>query len=112
MENENQKAQIEVKEGVVGFFDILGYQNYIKNDPDVASKGALEVILKIKTDAPEKIKARFHDKLLDEITWSVLSDTIVLSIPYPPKIPGDNADEEAKKKRTRWLALLFSSAAL
>ncbi len=112
MADKNTDVRIEVKQGVVGFFDVLGFQNYIKNDPDIASRSALEVILKIKTEAPEKIKARFHDKLLDEITWSVLSDTIVLSIPYSQKDDAGDAEEQTKQKRLRWLALLFSSVAL
>lgn len=105
------EVKIEVKEGVIGYFDILGFKNYIKNDPDIGSKTALEVILKIKTAVPQKIKGRFSDDLaLNEVTWNVLSDTIVLSVPYLLKKP--DTTDEANNKVTCWAALMFSSIAL
>jgi hypothetical protein len=113
MADKNTETKIEVKEGVIGYFDILGFKNYIKNDPDVGSKNALEVILKIKTEVPQKIKGRFSgDEILDEVTWSVLSDTIVLSVPYLKNDAERNKVEEIDDKAVRWGALMFSSIAL
>jgi hypothetical protein len=113
MSEENADAKIQVQEGVIGYFDILGFKNYIKNDPDIGTKNALEVILKIKTDVPQKIKGRFDDDLvLDEVRWSVLSDTIVLSVPYLQMEPDRVKGEETNTKTIRWAALMFSAVAL
>jgi hypothetical protein len=113
MSEKSNELKIEVKEGVIGYFDILGFKNYIKNDPDIASKNALEVILKVKTEVPQIVKSRFSNDtaLLDEVKWSILSDTIVLSIPYPAF---DEQDIEKAKtaKRVRWGAIMFSAIAL
>jgi len=109
----NIDETIEVKEGVIGYFDILGFKNYIKNDPDVGSKNALEVILKVRTEVPKKTKQTFlSNEIFDDVTWTVLSDTIVLSVPYPPKKAGEDLEQENNEKAIRWAALLFSSIVL
>ena len=107
---ERQKTvEIQPREGVVGFFDILGFGSYLKNDPDVRSKQALEVLLKIRDEVPSRIKKRVPDALVAEMSWNIFADSILLTMPYPET--KDKLGAESQKRR-RWLTFLFSSVVL
>ncbi len=75
--------------GLVGFFDILGYQNFLENNS--ASDSALDV-LKIINDIPKRakditesaVKSKPEYKAISEaLTHIVFSDTIVFTLAYP-----------------------------
>ena len=79
--------------GLIGFFDILGYQNFLENNS--AMKSALDV-LEIITDMPKKINyftssITEHllpgDRVLHEsLSHLVFSDTIVFTLSYPEDV--------------------------
>lgn len=79
--------------GLIGFFDILGYQNFLENNS--ATESALEV-LGIITGMPMEVKefmesvtstTRPEDKDLQAaLTHLVFSDTIVFTLSYPENI--------------------------
>jgi hypothetical protein len=104
-----KKDEIEPREGVVGFFDILGFQSYLKNDPDVRSRQALQVLLDIKAEVPGRIKKRVPEAVVGEMSWNVFADSILLAMPYPETKDRQGAESE---KRRRWLTFLFSSVVL
>jgi len=75
--------------GLIGFFDILGYQNFLKNNS--ASESALRV-LEIITDVPQRAKKFTKEALIankhfddahETISHLVFSDTIVFTLAYP-----------------------------
>jgi|ERR1017187_1721200 hypothetical protein len=107
--NAEQKnsAEIEAREGVVAFFDILGFENYLRNDPEVRSKEALQILLGIKEEGPKWVKKRLSYQFLDSVRWNTFSDTILLTIPYP-----NDGEKIEKRKKECWLAILMSSVVL
>lgn len=77
--------------GLVGFFDILGYQSFLENNS--ASDSALEV-LRIINDVPQQAKKLVQSAIGTEqylleignaLEHIVFSDTIVFTLPYPEK---------------------------
>lgn len=78
--------------GLVGFFDILGYQNFLANNS--ASESALKV-LDIITDIPKKAKENTdsvaekyeeYKEISDALSHLVFSDTIVFTLAYPETV--------------------------
>ena len=107
---ERQKTvEIQPREGVVGFFDILGFGSYLKNDPDIRSKQALQVLLQIKHEIPDTIKRRVPEALVGEMSWNIFSDSILLAMPYPETEDKQGAESNQKK---RWKTFLLSSVVL
>lgn len=82
--------------GLIGFFDILGYQNFLENNS--ATDSALEV-LDIITGIPVEVRnftasvvesKRPEDKeYCDALTHLVFSDTIVFTLVYPDNVGDD-----------------------
>lgn len=93
--------------GLIGFFDILGYQNFLKNNS--ATDSALEV-LELITNIPTEIRefmsgvvndSRPQDKeYRDALSHLVFSDTIVFALPYP-----ENATDEWKINAATFLSI-------
>jgi hypothetical protein len=84
--------------GLIAFFDILGYQSFLENNSasDTAASDAALNVLKLITEIPlgvKKLMADFASDLPDKsneakeianlIKHLIFSDTIVLSIEYP-----------------------------
>ncbi len=74
--------------GYIGFFDILGYQSFLKNTTnDNEQKRILQEIVAIRnsipssvrTSGPEKLPSGLN-KIINEIQWIIFSDTIVFAI--------------------------------
>ena len=93
-----EKGAIEPREGVVGFFDILGFGSYLKNDPDVRSKQALEVLLKIRDEVPSRIKKRVADALVAEMSWNIFADSLLLTMPYPETKDKQGVESEQRRR--------------
>jgi hypothetical protein len=106
---QQEKGKIEAREGIVGFFDILGYRSYLKNDPDVRSKQALQVLLKIKDEVPGSIRRRVPEALVEELSWTIFADSILLAMPCP-----GTEDKQAVEgdRGKRWMTFLLSSVVL
>src|ERR1700677_431636 len=81
--------------GLIGFFDILGYQSFLENN---SAADSAEKVLKLITDIPANIKAntsrvwlnlnveepdKYPTQFADVLKHQIFSDTIVLSIEYP-----------------------------
>lgn len=102
-------------QGILSFFDILGYQSYLENN--TSSESALEV-LELITSIPHVIKNDFRQKWIEaspdqniateidnSLKMLIFSDTIVLAIEYP-----ENADNTWKE--TCLAYMIMSSARL
>lgn len=81
--------------GLVGFFDILGYQSFLENNS--ASRSALDV-LKIINDIPQRAREATKQAVQDDpdfngvseaLTHLVFSDTIVFTLAYPEDADSD-----------------------
>lgn len=81
--------------GIIGFFDILGYQSFLKNN---SAEESVNVVLNSITGVPEEVGniikkvsetmgAKAGKEIYVEVAASikhiVFSDTIVLTMPYP-----------------------------
>jgi len=104
------------KTGLVGFFDILGYQNLLeRNEPEKIAEEVLPILINIgstvtesleglfdilsraakakyKDKAEEKIVTEFNEyikKIMRSIRWLIFSDTLLLTIPIDEKTEKD-----------------------
>ena len=77
--------------GIIGFFDILGYQSFMENNENVAGATAEKVLnfmVNLENNIPERILLNISrnykvvKKLLNEIKFLVFSDTILLTSTY------------------------------
>jgi hypothetical protein len=87
--------------GLIGFFDILGYQSFLKNNS--ASESALKV-LEIINEVPRNAKENTGkianskpelEEIVKSLSHLVFSDTIVFTLTYPKKAD-DNWIQSAK----------------
>ena len=83
--------------GIIGFFDILGYENYLhRNDPKDAARTVLTFLPQAGETIVEKIVAMFpaNNRLavserLKCIHWTVFSDTILANMSFSePSLQG------------------------
>lgn len=94
--------------GIVGFFDILGYQSFLANNaPDAAEKVVSKLIGIEDSMGTEMRKAFSHhqtpekvEELIGLIHWLVFSDTIVLYSHF------DDQDKPSTRSN-RWLVFNF-----
>ncbi len=82
------------KTGLVGFFDILGYQNLLEqNEPEVIAEEVLPILIGLKNsikaniyDVMKLAKASERKKIIEPIVesmeWLVFSDTILLTLAF------------------------------
>ncbi len=108
MENEGTKI------GLVGFFDILGYQNLLeRNEPEEIAGNVLPILTKIdgtviknlhgiynslflevkamqsSSVKPDTLAAvdKKHKKIINAMRWLIFSDTVLLTLPIEDKDP-------------------------
>jgi hypothetical protein len=81
--------------GLVGFFDILGYQSFLENNS--ASESALKV-LQIINDVPKRATESVAEAVSEDpdykgvaesLTHLVFSDTVVFTLAYPEEASAD-----------------------
>jgi hypothetical protein len=94
-------------EGIVGFFDILGYSNFLENnDPELAANTVLTTLTKLpqttSKQAAELSKgpAKEFIPIIKQIQWLIFSDTILAVLP----VSTDEADQVRFKKWTSFIA--------
>lgn len=82
-------ATIKPKHGIVGFFDILGYTNFLENnDAQDAATVIVDVLTKLHEKVPKLATEVFQHtaeefrKPLDRVEWLVFSDTILVVLPW------------------------------
>jgi hypothetical protein len=87
------------KTGLIGFFDILGYQNLLeRNEPETIAKEVMPILTSIGERIPKALKdidrnlaielekgvesekLRKHEKIIEAIGWLVFSDTVLLTL--------------------------------
>jgi len=78
------------KEGIVGFFDILGYQSFLQNNsPEYAAKEVFSTLTHLDKEIPQRLlDIGQKDLPLSPMEWLIFSDTILLTSP----LKGDEED--------------------
>lgn len=77
-----------LRDGIVGFFDILGYQNIIdNNDIENVSKIVTDILLNLGNNVRMNIIEQINDKALynryaEGMDIRLISDSILLTLPY------------------------------
>lgn len=105
------KPKVITQRGIVGFFDILGYQSFLENnEASEAVIGVLNALLGMPAKARQMCLCVSDDEELwkrffSQIHPLIFSDTILLSIPF------DSKDDELSKK-AKWFALLLQTMVL
>lgn len=103
-QEQQESAEVHFKSGngLVGFFDILGYKEFlVNNTPQAAAEKVLGSLLKLKKQMPQgllEILRAGHmaenavevlNAVLWDINWLVFSDTILITLgTEKPNIPG------------------------
>lgn len=110
---------VQVHTGIVGFFDILGYQSVLENNSArYVAATVFRTILKMKMESEVEVKRLFRSLgssdlrvdwrgELQKINWLELSDTIVMLLPYRND-PGRKED----LRTLHWALFLVSSIVL
>ena len=96
--------------GLIGFFDILGYQNLLeKNEPEDIAQSVLNYLTNINATVTTTIKNIIDEttgktalkdaakEVLDSLKWIIFSDTILLTLPFESK---------DKCQTTNWVVFL------
>ncbi len=108
------KLRAGSKMGIVGFFDILGYQSFLENnDVGMAVRAVLEALSAEDIAVRENVKKffaggtneEFVSQVLSEMESLVFSDTILLTSPY-------GLADHVDKKSIHWLIYLIYVATL
>lgn len=99
----------EAVTGIIGFFDILGYQSFIlNNEPEIAAQEVFSTLMGIdkivKKYIAEKL-AHTAKTWIKEIQWLVFSDTILITISLPQP-------ENTPTSLQRWVKFLVASGFL
>ena len=98
------------KKGIIGFFDILGYKNFLENN-EVGE--AVSEVLKTLAEMPIAAQAYVKKTVnstqdsgpLPQTEHLVFSDTILLTSGY-------DEEESKERKELRWILFLFQTAVL
>jgi len=81
---------MSVENGVIGYFDILGYQNLLtNNEPEDVAEKVLSRVISLNATVTTEINATFPklaaskrlDPILSATHWLVFSDTILALLP-------------------------------
>lgn len=86
---------MNTQNGIIGFFDILGYQNLLtKNEPEDIAKTVITFLTNIGSEIPSEMKDMLEkynednksiistaNATIDAIKWLIFSDTILLTMP-------------------------------
>ena len=117
-------SDIKPQEGIIGYFDILGYANFMENnDVNTVAAKVVETLTNLKEQVPETIYNHFKSMGIDDetlnmikghakrINWLIFSDTILLTSNY-------SVDEEKKLeekqlvKLMQWAVFICTSSSL
>lgn len=108
----------KTRTGLIGFFDILGYQNLLeRNEPETVAKDVLPILTSIGekvakvlkempnvATAPTPAAIKKHEELIRTMSWLVFSDTVLLTLPI------DEVDPVAV--RHSWMTFLVAVVVL
>jgi hypothetical protein len=93
---------VNIKDGVVGYFDILGYKNFLENNEEI-TKPVMDVVDRF-SECTDDIKLFFQNKfqnppnevkliedVINDLGWQILSDTIIVYPKTKREVPIDQA---------------------
>jgi hypothetical protein len=98
------------RKGLVGYFDILGYQSFLDNND--ASDEAVAKTLKAFKELPKSVSELARATVKNDHRWNaiitgtetlIFSDTILLTSAYA-------AEEDLETKEVRWLLFVYQCA--
>jgi len=100
-------ADLEAQSGIVGFFDVLGYQSIIDNNKiDDAANVISKTLLTLPKTVTDAVGALLiKGEALPEISWLIISDTIILAAPF-------SKGAGVRSKLRTWIRLIVHSAYL
>jgi len=109
-----QPTAVEPKKGIIGLFDILGYENFLENNSeeklDRAAIRVIEFIAEADTIVKKQLigtvkgNIKLATRLLGEVESIAFSDTILMTSAY-----ANDADEKAKQ--VKWNNFIFLAIA-
>src|SRR5437868_15171182 len=83
----NLSENLATYSGVVGMFDILGYQNFVDNNSvEISARTILKIIASLENEVPQITAKAFYreteliKQIINQIRCLVLSDTILLHL--------------------------------
>lgn len=103
--------KIVVKNGLVGFFDILGYKNLLsKNDPEDIANKILPFLINVQENTNNEMIGNLSHVLSEDslrtitkaFNWIVISDSILITLEYLE-------DDTLDTKLNKWIFFLITS---
>jgi len=102
-----------MKTGIIAFFDILGYQSFLKNNPDDGAQQVVSKLVSLREALTEEMRDVFShhqdgpklEELLGLVKWLIFSDTIMLYSEF------DEGDSHGQRSN-RWIVMNFASLLL
>lgn len=95
--------------GIIGFFDILGYQSFLKNNRDEGACQVVTNLVNLQQSLGDEMREAFShyqeppkvDEMIGLLRWLVFSDTIMVYSEY--------CDDDSSAIRTnRWIVMNFA----
>lgn len=92
---QERPSDVKPKDGLIGYFDILGYTKFLENNPAEKAAWCVNTLLNIEretTDFNVRLWAKLSEPaateqdfltIAKEIQWAVFSDTILLTLEMP-----------------------------
>lgn len=98
------------KEGIIGFFDILGYQSFLQNNSaEYAAKEVFSTLTNLDKKIPELLSESFQTekgkipRWVSSIEWLIFSDTILLT---------SSLNDEGRNEIPAWMGFIMASLML
>ena len=106
----DQNNDIKVQQGIIGFFDILGYQSFLDSNPIKKVSPVLNALNFLDGEIRTfLLKSNHNEKLVESlvkrINWLIFSDTILLTCPFSVK-------DDDIKRIYRWTLISYASISL
>jgi hypothetical protein len=105
--------ELKTEKGMVGFFDVLGYQNIIDNNK---ISDAAHILSESFTRIPERVENKLSESLKeskktyelikDRMKFIIISDSIIIAIPFL-RLTEDEKNLELVKKGNEFQLLYF-----
>jgi hypothetical protein len=86
-------STVTTRQGLIGFFDILGYSSFLENNSAAdAARVVVDVLQNLRTEVGSIVCEQAKDEnrtvpaeLLNDLRWLVFSDSVLLTLPYTPQ---------------------------
>lgn len=109
--------ELKTEQGMVGFFDVLGYQSIIDNNKisdaaRILSESFIRIPGKVENKLSESLKETrkaLYEEIQKRMKFIIISDSIVIAIPF---LPLDEKKPEVKKVNGIQLFYFFTTVSL